>query len=103
MNCLAGTSWLKVTTVSNRTGRRDSRISRRLWAAPVLLCTTVALSACGEMGRLQTASLRPAPAAKPAVAARTVAPSAASEREHERILAAYGGVYDDPKLQAMIT
>ena len=55
------------------------------------------------MGRLQTASLRPAPAAKPAVAARTVAPSAASEREHERILAAYGGVYDDPKLQAMIT
>ncbi|HVX76150.1 MAG TPA: M48 family metalloprotease [Bradyrhizobium sp.] len=55
------------------------------------------------MGRWQTASQPPAPAVKPVAAARTVAPNAASEREHERILAAYGGAYDDPKLQAMIT
>jgi predicted Zn-dependent protease len=27
----------------------------------------------------------------------------ASEREHERILAAYGGAYDDPQLEALIT
>ena len=26
----------------------------------------------------------------------------ASEREHERILASYGGAYDDPKLEALI-
>ena len=35
---------------------------------------------------------------------RTAAPTASlpQEREHQRILAAYGGVYDDPRLQAMI-
>jgi predicted Zn-dependent protease len=92
-----------VTTVSDRTGRRDSRISRRLSAAFVLLGAAMALSACGEMGKLQTASLPPAPAAKPVAAARAVTPSVASEHEHERILAGYGGAYDDPKLQAMIT
>jgi predicted Zn-dependent protease len=39
------------------------------------------------------------PVAKPN---RNVAQTPASEREHERILAAYGGVYDDPKLEALI-
>lgn len=34
---------------------------------------------------------------KPAVA------TAATDREHERILASYGGAYDDPKLEALIT
>ncbi len=85
------------------TARRDSRISRRLWAASVVLCAAATLSACGEMGKLQTASQPPAPAAKPVAAARAVTPTVASEREHERILAAYGGAYDDPRLQAMIT
>ena len=28
--------------------------------------------------------------------------SPAEQREHQRILAAYGGVYNDPRLQAMI-
>jgi len=41
----------------------------------------------------------PAPA-KPAEATADMSPAAA--REHQRILAAYGGVYNDPKLQAMI-
>ncbi len=39
------------------------------------------------------------PSAKPAETA-TMAPAVL--REHQRILAAYGGVYNDPKLQAMI-
>jgi predicted Zn-dependent protease len=39
------------------------------------------------------------PAAKPAESA-TMSPAVL--REHQRILAAYGGVYNDPKLQAMI-
>src|SRR5579863_4973124 len=39
------------------------------------------------------------PAAKPA---ETTNMSPAVLREHQRILAAYGGVYNDPKLQAMI-
>jgi len=32
-----------------------------------------------------------------------VAPTAASEREHGRILASYGGTYDDPKLEELIS
>ena len=33
---------------------------------------------------------------------RAVAQTPASEREHERILASYGGAYDDPKLATLI-
>src|SRR2546421_9465763 len=74
-------------------------MSRRLWAAPGLLCLALALAACGEMGRLQTA----APSATPAKPNRTVAQTPAAEKEHERILSSYGGAYDDPKLEALIT
>jgi predicted Zn-dependent protease len=71
--------------------------SRRLWAAPALLCAALALAACGDVGRFQTAS--PAGPAKPA---RMATPTPAVEREHERILSSYGGAYDDPKLEALI-
>jgi predicted Zn-dependent protease len=36
-------------------------------------------------------------------ATETNPPSTAAEREHQRILAAYGGAYDDPKLEARVT
>jgi len=59
------------------------------------------LAACGDMGRFQTAAVPPAaPAIKPN---RTVATTPASEKEHERILASYGGIYDDPKLESLVT
>src|SRR5512146_724395 len=74
-------------------------MSRGLWAAPVLLCAGLALAACGEMGRFQTAT----PAASPVKPNRTVVQTPAAEREHERILASYGGAYDDPKLEALIS
>ncbi|WP_029585054.1 M48 family metalloprotease [Bradyrhizobium sp. URHD0069] len=74
-------------------------MSRRLWAASSLLCAAFALASCGDMGRFQTAS----PAAIAAKPARAVAPSPAAEREHERILSSYGGAYDDPKLEALIS
>ena len=76
-------------------------MSRRLWAVPALLLRGIVLAACGDMGRFQTAALplrRPRGQAEP-----TVATTPASEREHERILASYGGVYDDPKLEALVT
>jgi predicted Zn-dependent protease len=57
------------------------------------------LAGCGDISRFQTASA-PAAAAK---TARSTAQSPAAEREHERILASYGGAYDDPKLEALIT
>ena len=51
------------------------------------------------MARYQTAAT-PIPVPKPKA---VVAPTAATEREHERILASYGGAYDDPKLEALIS
>jgi predicted Zn-dependent protease len=76
-------------------------MSRRLWAAPALLLAAATLAACGDMGRLQTAAVQPpAPAIKPN---RTVTTTPASEKEHERILASYGGIYDDPKLEQLVT
>src|ERR1700751_5217443 len=51
------------------------------------------------MARYQTAAT-PIPVPKPKA---VVAPTAATEREHERILSSYGGAYDDPKLEALIT
>ena len=73
-------------------------MSRSLWAAPVLLCAALVLAACGDMGRFQAA----APAATPVKPNRTVVQTPAAEREHERILASYGGAYDDPRLEALI-
>jgi predicted Zn-dependent protease len=77
---------------------RGTRAGRGPWAAPAVLCATLLLAGCGDASRFQTA----APAATPAKPARP-AHSAAAEREHERILATYGGAYDDPKLEALIS
>jgi predicted Zn-dependent protease len=80
--------------------RRERSCVPRHW----LICAGVAaaalwLSACTAVPPLVApqAAATP-PVAKPADAA--LAPAAA--REHQRILAAYGGVYNDPRLQAMI-
>src|SRR5438876_10484984 len=84
---------LRVAEVDWLVGRRKWGMSRRLWAAPGLLCLALALAACGEMGRFQTA----APSASPAKPNRTIAQTPAAETEHERILSSYGGDYDDPR------
>ncbi len=89
--------------MSERVGRRETSMTRRLWAAPAWLCVAVALTGCGEFGRLQTATPTPGPTLTPAKPARTVAQTPAAEREHERILSSYGGTYDDPQLEALIT
>jgi len=74
-------------------------MSRRLWAAPIVLGAMLTLAACGDITRFQTATPAAPGAAKPN---RTVAQSPAAEKEHERILASYGGTYDDAKLEALI-
>ncbi|OIQ72564.1 beta-barrel assembly-enhancing protease precursor [mine drainage metagenome] len=74
-------------------------MSRRLWAAPIVLGAALLLAGCGDITRFQTAASLPAPPAKPN---RTVVQSPAAEKEHERILSSYGGAYDDPKLEALI-
>jgi predicted Zn-dependent protease len=80
--------------------RRGILCSRRGLAASVLLCAALGLAGCGDISRFQTASPTSPPASKPA---RTVAQTPAAEREHERILSSYGGAYDDPRLEALIT
>jgi predicted Zn-dependent protease len=84
--------------VAKCVGRRKTGKSRRFWAAPAVLCASLALAACGDINRFQTAS----PTATPAKPARMATPTPAVEREHERILSSYGGSYDDPKLEALI-
>ena len=54
------------------------------WLRRRLLCAAFTLSACGNMGRFETAA--PSSATAPAKPNRTVAQTPASEREHERIL-----------------
>ena len=72
-------------------------------AAPALLCAAFArLPPAAIWRRFQTA-----------VAASAIQPSQAephggadarpAEREHERILSSYGGAYDDPRLEALIS
>jgi predicted Zn-dependent protease len=81
---------------------RQTSLSRRLWAAPALLCAALALSACGDASRFEAASsVKPTVPAKPPKPAVVQTPAA--EKEHERILASYGGAYDDPRLESLIT
>jgi predicted Zn-dependent protease len=87
-----------VADLTHRAQRREGNTGRRLLAAPALLCAALTLSSCGNLGKIETAAPT-VPAPKPS---RTVAQTPASEREHERILASYGGAYDDPKLATLI-
>jgi predicted Zn-dependent protease len=57
------------------------------------------LAACTVTPPLQPQAAATAPAAKPADDASL---SPAVQREHQRIIAAYGGVYNDPRLQAVV-
>jgi len=82
-----------VATPAN--GREARNLSRVFAAAS--LCASLALGACGDLGRFQTASIAPVKPNKPA------AQTPATEREHSRIISSYGGSYDDPRLEALIT
>jgi predicted Zn-dependent protease len=75
-------------------------MGRRLWAAALLACAVVGLAGCGDMARFQTAV---APSPTPAKPNRAIVPTPAAEREHERILSSYGGAYNDPKLEALVS
>jgi len=80
--------------------QHDRAMIRGLQAAFTLLCVGLALAGCSGMGNVQTtAAPLPTPRPKPAIVQTTPA----SDREHERILATYGGAYDDPHLEALIS
>ncbi len=84
-------------------GRR--RADARLWRGllPVALCAAL-LGGCSDASRFQTASRgTTSSVSTPSKPARTIAHSPATDRENDRIIASYGGVYQDPKLEALIT
>lgn len=88
---------MRTVTAEPRRPDKSARRSRVLAFASA--CALLLLSGCADTHRFEVA--KPAqPQAKPA---RTAAPSPAAEREHERILASYGGAYDDPRLESLIT
>ena len=88
-----------MTTFTGRLRRRGTWIGGRGLAALALAGAALMLAGCGDFSRFQTAS----PSTSTTKPARTVAQTPAAEREHERILASYGGAYDDPRLEALIT
>ncbi len=89
-----------MTTGSRRPERYQHRRSGRAFAAPVVLAAMLGLGGCGgDTTRFQTSPAVSSTAKFP----KPVVQTPASEREHERILASYGGPYDDPKLEALIT
>ena len=79
--------------------RHDLRQVHRLRTLAGAIGMALLLSGCGDMARFQTAS----PAPPPAKPARVAAAQSPAEREHQRILASYGGAYDNPRLEHLIT
>jgi predicted Zn-dependent protease len=80
--------------------QHERAVIRGLQVAAALSCLGFTLAGCGNMGKLETATTPvPTPRPKPAAIVQT---TPASDREHERILATYGGSYDDPHLEALI-
>jgi predicted Zn-dependent protease len=77
--------------------RAGPRLARVVVAAVALM-----LGACSNLtrfGGIDTSVLAPKPERR---AAATIEPSLPQQREHLRILAAYGGAYENARLQAML-
>jgi predicted Zn-dependent protease len=74
---------------------------RRALARIAMLAIALMLAGCassGVMDRQATLADAQKPAATPAAAL-----DPAAQREHERILAAYNGAYEDPRIEAMVS
>ncbi len=97
-----GTAGATVTDVAEQSGSGSRKHPLRRIGAALLVGVTLALGACGDLSRFETAE-RPARAARPVQPTAPAQPVTAAEREHQRILSSYGGVYEDPALEALIT
>jgi predicted Zn-dependent protease len=69
-------------------------------AITVALLGCAALGGCTDIGRFEFPAVKEKPAV--AVTGSAAPANAAADREHQRILASYGGSYDDPKLAGLI-
>jgi predicted Zn-dependent protease len=89
--------------VARRIQRQGTK--RRAVATPlVLFASMLLLGACSDFSRLQLTTAAPPTTTERVRPQRTpVQQTAATEREHERILASYGGVYEDARLSGLIS
>src|SRR5262249_43695190 len=72
-----------------------SRRSNGLWRWAPVAALAVIVGACSDLSRLdRQASLNEPP--------KQAEPTGPAQREHQRILAAYGGAYHDARLEALI-
>jgi predicted Zn-dependent protease len=69
----------------------------------MLLGAAFLLGACSDISRFQMTGAAPQPSERERPQRAPVRQTAAAEREHERILASYGGVYEDARLSALIS
>ena len=85
--------------------RAEERRAMRRRGVSAVACAWLALGSllggCSDSARFSSAP--PPVAASAPKQPKPVVQTAAAEREHERILATYGGVYNDPRLEALIT
>ena len=92
--------------MAGRTQRQGTRRSRTRTAAASLRCCLrlrLSLGACTDLNRFQLTTATPEPTERTRPQRTPVQQTAATEREHERILASYGGVYEDARLSALIS
>jgi predicted Zn-dependent protease len=71
-------------------------------ARAIGLVAALLLAGCASSGVIEKQTALP-DQPKPAVAAAPVEMDAAAQREHERILAAYDGVYDNPQIETLVS
>ena len=91
--------------MAGRTERHGTRQSKSGTAATLsaLLAVALVLGACSDLSRFELTTAEP-PRSERARPQRTpVQQTAATAREHERILASYGGVYEDARLSSLIS
>jgi predicted Zn-dependent protease len=75
---------------------------RGLRAATALALVSFALGGCTDISRFEFPAITSAKPSNPAASTQAASASPAAEREHQRILASYGGSYDDPRIEALI-
>ena len=91
-----------MTVRSERQGAEAGK--KRFAVTPVaLLGVSLLLGACSDWSRFQTTATEPRPQQASRPTRTPVQQTAATEREHDRILASYGGVYEDPRLSSLIS
>jgi predicted Zn-dependent protease len=89
---------------SASTARRASA-GRRAWLAAVSCALALSLPGCvtsGEPIGEASTDVRPLVGGLPKEAPRTIAPPTVAEREHERLLAAYGGAFRNPETERFL-